>query len=79
MMFFDKLDRLMSEIRDFADSIIDSTVLCLFLPEKTKPRLGFEPTTLGSDFCIVIFSVLVVTATRLLVYAIVIMLISIIF
>jgi hypothetical protein len=68
MMFFDKLDRLMSEIVDFADFIIDSTVLCLFLPKKSQmPRLRFEPTTLGSDFSIIIFSVLAVTATRLLV------------
>jgi hypothetical protein len=72
MMFFDKLDRLMSEIVDFSDFIIDSTVLCLFLPKKRKmPRLRFEPMTLGSDVSIIIFSVLAVTATRLLVYAIV--------
>jgi hypothetical protein len=48
MMFFDKLDRLVSEIIDFVDSIIDSTVLCFFLPIKVKPRLRFDPMTFGS-------------------------------
>jgi hypothetical protein len=72
MMFFDKLGRSMSEIIDFTDFIIDSTVLCLFLPKKSQvSRLRFEFTTLGSDSSIIIFSVLAVTATRLLVYAIV--------
>jgi hypothetical protein len=62
-MFFDELDRLMLEIVDFADFII--------IFAKNKPNAKFEPTTLGSDFSIIIFSVLAVTATQLLVYAIV--------
>jgi hypothetical protein len=43
MMFFDKLDGLMSEIVDFADFIIYSTVLGLFLPK--KPRSPTETRT----------------------------------
>jgi hypothetical protein len=71
MMFFDKLDRLMSEIVDLADFIIDSTVLCIFAEKSQMPRLRFEPTTLGSDYSIKIFIVLAVTAPLLIIYVIV--------
>jgi hypothetical protein len=43
----------------------------IFAEKRQMPRLRFELTTLGSDFSIIIFSVLAVTATRHLVYAIV--------
>jgi hypothetical protein len=41
----------------------------LFCPKKSQMvRLGFEPTTLGSDFSINIVSVLAISATRLHIY-----------
>jgi hypothetical protein len=66
MMFFDKLDCLLSEIVDFADHRFYGFVL-IFAEKSQMPRLRFEHTTLGSDFSIIIFSVLAVTATWLLV------------
>jgi hypothetical protein len=67
-MIFDKLDRLMSETIDFVDSNINSMILYFFSKKSQLYRLRFEPTTLGSDFSIIIFSVLAVTATQLLEY-----------
>jgi hypothetical protein len=59
----------MSEIMDFGDSNINSTIIYYFIRKKLRAgadRLRFELKTLGYDFCIIIFSVLAMTATRLL-------------
>jgi hypothetical protein len=63
-MIFVKLDRLMSEIIDFADSNINSTIFFILF-EKKSNRLRFEPTALGFDFSMIIFSVLAIAATRI--------------
>jgi hypothetical protein len=66
-MVFDKLDRLMPNNVDFTGSVTDAFVL--FCPKKRQMvRMGFEPTTLGSDFSINIASVLAISATWLHVY-----------
>jgi hypothetical protein len=70
-MIFVKLELLMSEIIDFAYSNINFTILHYFMRKSQLDRLRFEPTTLGSDFSIIIFSVLAITATRLLEYVVV--------
>jgi hypothetical protein len=62
----------MSETVAFTDFNIDFTVLFYLIRIIIQmARLRFEPTTLGSDFSRIIFSVLAVTATWLLVQVIV--------
>jgi hypothetical protein len=51
IMFFDKLDRLVSETVKFTDNIIDSTVLCLFTEIRAhNPWIRFQHNNIQREY-----------------------------